>query len=1117
MTGTNGDARSREQRVNELIAQYLQAVAAGQAPDRPALLAAHPDLADDLEAFFADHDGVKHLAEPMRAPQAVTRSETATGACPAPLGTVRYFGDYELLAEIASGGMGVVYQARQVSLNRVVALKMILAGRLASPGDIQRFRTEAEAAANLDHPNIVPIHEVGEHDGQHYFSMKLIEGGSLVRHLPRLAHDQRAAAEIMATAARAVHHAHQHGILHRDLKPSNILLDTQGRPHLTDFGLAKRVDGDHQLTLSGVIVGTPSYMAPEQAAARKGLTTAVDIYSLGAVLYELLTGRPPFREETPLDTLRLVREKEPERPRAIHPDVDRDLETICLKCLEKETQKRYGSAAELADDLERWLSGEPIRARRSPLWERGVKWAKRRPAAAALIAVGVVTPFLVVAGLTFGLAREQTARRELEKTLSLQRRTLYLQQIAFAEREWSANEVGRANQLLDGCPKELRNWEWHYLKRLCRGSLLTLRGAGRNAQGPLIRGISPNVNAVAYSPDGERLAAGREAGVRIWHAKTGRLLLTLGDAKAVHSVAFSPDSRRLASAGDDPTVKVWDAATGEVVVTLRGHRSLASAVAFSPDGRRLASVSEGVQKRLSELRVWDAASGKELFTRSFPDQQTLLGVRFSPSGKRLVVVGSEDVVVCDAVAGKDVARLRGPAGWAHCAAFSPDGSLIASGQGPAVKVWDAETGQPKLTLRGHREWVYSVDFSPDGLYLASAGDEGTIKIWDIYRDDLTQGQELRTYRGHLDEVRSVTFSPDGKRLASASTDQTVKVWDATSDQQARVLPIKIVLARTVQFRPDGRHLAVGDQDGSVKICDAESGKEVLTLRGHTGDVYGTVYSGDGQRLASTSSDGTVKVWDASDGKELLSIKGLTHIPRVAISPDGRRLVTSSGAGESAEIKCWDAVTGQEQFTCRGHIEGILGLAFRPDGKWFASASADRSIKVWDAANGRERLTIRGENWVRRVAFSPDGRRLAAATDGGRIYLYDSASGQQLVAMTCEARELDDLAFSPDGTRLATVGWVGHFFGEIKLWDPEIGAEVLTFHLYPGKVLRTVKKETRPGGGEVISTSSHQTGTLVRGVAFSPDGRRLVTAGSDVLVWDAATDQTGSPPQDQPSR
>jgi hypothetical protein len=414
MTSPPSGVDAREQCLHAIIAVYLEADQAGQHPCRQELLDRHPDLAPELQAFFADHDNLKRWAEPRAAAPRPAGAPRAPAA-----GTqVRYVGDYELLDEIACGGMGVVYRARQRSLNRLVALKMIRAGVLASAAEIQRFRGEAEAAANLDHPNVVPIYEVGDYQGQPYFTMKYIEGGNLTQHVPRLLDEPQAAAQLLATVARAVHHAHERGLLHRDLKPANILLDAQGQPHITDFGLAKRVAslGEAGLTQSGAIVGTPSYMAPEQAAGRtSALTNVADVYSLGAILYELLTDRPPFKAGTPLDTLRQVVEQEPKRPRASNARVPPDLETICLKCLRKEPHARYASAEQLAEDLERFLADRPIRARRPSPLERTRKWVRRhKRVAACAIVLGLGLLVLVLMTQRRRHAQVQEARAEAD-------------------------------------------------------------------------------------------------------------------------------------------------------------------------------------------------------------------------------------------------------------------------------------------------------------------------------------------------------------------------------------------------------------------------------------------------------------------------------------------------------------------------------------------------------------------------------------------------------------------------------------------------------------------------------------------------------------------------------
>jgi serine/threonine-protein kinase len=462
------DAFDRNLLLDEAVVAYLEAVEARQAPDPQAWLDRYPELAAELADFFADRDRVGRWTEPLR--QAVlgaTAGAAGDRTAPAITGAVggpgRSFGEYELLEEIGQGGMGVIYKARHRRLKRLVALKRIRAGQLAAADDVQRFHQEAEAAASFDHPHLVPIYEVGEHDGQHYFCMKLIDGGSLAQRLAefrlpvipgqtgkddngrvwsRAEIDQRKAhiVHLLIQVARAVHYAHQRGIIHRDLKPANILLQkAESRrpkadsgespsdsaaafglrpsafsPMVTDFGLAKRVagPGEAELTQSGAIVGTPAYMAPEQAAGQKRLSTAVDVYSLGVILYELLTGRPPFRGATMLETLHQVQEREPERPRALNRLVDRDLENICLKCLEKEPPRRYGSAEALAEDLERWREGKPVRARPVGNAERLWRWCRRHPAAAGLLVTAAVLLYgLTATALVIARAREADLRR----------------------------------------------------------------------------------------------------------------------------------------------------------------------------------------------------------------------------------------------------------------------------------------------------------------------------------------------------------------------------------------------------------------------------------------------------------------------------------------------------------------------------------------------------------------------------------------------------------------------------------------------------------------------------------------------------------------------------------
>ncbi|MGD0094842.1 MAG: protein kinase, partial [Planctomycetota bacterium] len=597
---------------------------------------------------------------------------------------VRKFGDYELLGELARGGMGVVYKARQVSLNRTVALKMILTGQLASTPEVQRFQ------AALDHPNIIPIYEVGEQEGQQFFSMKLIEGGSLSQRIPQFVHDPKSAARVLAAVARAVHFAHQRGILHRDLKPANVLLDQDLNPYVMDFGLAKRVEEDSGLTESGAVVGTASYMSPEQASGQaKFLTTAADTYGLGAILYEMLTAHPPFKAATALSTLMKVRNDEPVAPRKLNPRVDRDLEIICLKCLEKDPAKRYASAEALAEDLERWAKNEPIVARASSPWERLVKWVRRRPMAAALVAVSVLALLSLIGGGAW-----YNARLSVEKNKAVaeaeRARAAEQQQGLEAERARRAEAEARMQQ------QEADKQRNHATLRLA-DSLLSQADALCLAGRPRESLDRYNEAKRTLTALGEPTFAVETGLFELNHAHPPPLHTFSGHREGVSCVAFSPDGKLALSGSIDKTLKLWDLSTGSELRTFSGHTDRVNSIAFSPDGKLALSGSWD-----KTVKLWDVATGREL--RIFSGHNhTVYGVAFSPDGK-LALSGSHDrtLKLWDVASGHELRTFSGNKGGVSSVAFSPDGKLALSGVDKALKLWDVATGRELRTFSGHK-------------------------------------------------------------------------------------------------------------------------------------------------------------------------------------------------------------------------------------------------------------------------------------------------------------------------------------------------------------------------------------------------------------------------------
>jgi WD40 repeat protein len=966
---------------------------------------------------------------------------------------------------------------------------------------VARFRAEAEAAANLDHPHIVPIYEVGEHDGQQYYAMRFVEGPSLTRR-PRA--EARQEAGLVATVARAVHHAHQHGILHRDLKPSNILVDAAGTPLVADFGLAKRVDAEGSLTESGALVGTPRYMAPEQAAGRKDLTVAADVYSLGVVLYERLTGRTPFTGETALEVLRQVREAEPPRPSSITPGLDRDLETICLKCLEKDPAKRYASAGALAEDLERWLRGEPIQARPVGQTERLWRWCRRNPALVSATGLAAVA-LVAMTGLASAFALQQFAvaaqvRREKEQTEVALRQSKRLSAVLALDRGLRLCQEDVARGML---------WLAHSLELapsedadLQRAIRMNLDGWHRQCHSLQAYAECGQPDWLLFSSDGRvALTAGHDRAnqrveVQAWEAATGKPLgPPWGHTNRLYSLALSPDGKAVLLGNNDGTARLWESATGKPLGPPLQHGQFGiTCLAVSSDGKALLTEGFG-----AEFRLWDAVAGKPLGQPLRHRDEVRAGA-FSRDGKRFLTLSDwESAQWWDTATGKLLGGVK-----AQVAAFSPDGkSVLAGGRGTA-RLWEVSSGKPQGEPLPFTGWANALAFGPAGKLVLTASRHEDLEQFEMraWREGELVGRPLRQ-EGH---VEAVQWSPGGKTFLTAQYALSGKHWAARRWQLARGLSLGktpedqplivwgVPLAPvTTAFSPDSKVFVTPLFEHAAQRWDASTGRPIGPPLAHTGHVLVVAFSPDGKTILTWSDDKTVWRWEAVTGK-LLGRHILSQDQEgwaATFSPDGRTVLTRG----LRSARLWDVATGKPIGRSLRPISEVQHWfdktveAFSPDGRFVLTAGPDASVRIWEATTGKLlRDSLKPAGPIKAAVFSPDGKMILAGGDDesgrrGEARLWDGATGRPAGAPLLHQGAVLAVAFSPDGKTAFT----GAQDGTARLWDTATG---------------------RPAHPPFV----HRSPVAV--VAFSPDGKTALTATNKkgrAQLWDVATGQPIGPP------
>jgi WD40 repeat protein/predicted Ser/Thr protein kinase len=1074
-------------------------------------------------------------------------------------------GDYEILEQLGKGGMGIVYRALQRSTNRIVALKVIRADKLEHLTAqerqewFERFRREGQIAACVEHDNLVAIYEMGHASGQYFYSMRFVEGQSLAEILRTGPLSNHRAASYMEPVARLMLKLHEKGIVHRDLKPKNILIDSkEERPFVTDFGLAKSSAYAQGLTQVEACMGTPEYIAPEQARNSATAREPSDIYSFGATLYELLTGRPPFRAADPLETLRQVREEEPLSPRRLNPAVHRDLELICLKCLQKEPQKRYANALELAEELRRYQTGEPLRHTRAvgkP--ERIWRWCRRNPLQASfigltMVALAAVTALLVTLVFIVQLREEKHQTQVLSNRLLTfsaieQGRTLCEEGDTGRGLLWLARslELGEPDQpdLEWGTRASWTGWSRTLLplkailpqdKELVTLALsidgktvftatqsdAQLRDAhtGKPIAPPLV--TPALILCAAFSPDGKLLLTGcRDNSARLWEVASGKLIGNplYHDRRAnqpVKALAFSPDGRMAVTGSWDRTAIIWDVATRMPIGQPLQHRGALFSVCFSAGGNRILTGS-AVSKK--ELMAFCSA-------RAIGWLGSALGQGPCVAAPALAAFGhvGENVAgearLWDTATGRLIAQPLGHRREVEAAAFSSDGKAIVTVSGGTAQVWDLATGkstaEPFLLQNG----MSAVTFSAEGKWLLTGGKDGTSQLYGV-SPLMTVGSRLH----HRGRVTRVAFSVDGSFLVTGSSDKNVRLWEI-QPPLSRPLPLNHqgdhIQAAALSL--DGSMLATGSEEGNIQIWDSATGKARDLCPKHQGLVKAIAFGPDGKTLLTGALD-EGRLWDVAGGIPVTVFRNPKpiwgQVVEAAYSPDGKTILTATLDGK---VWGWDAAVGQPIGQLSQHVETVHRIAFSPNGKLFVTASEDCSAQVWDAST-RQPIgpPLRHGGPVLAAVFNSDGRFVLTGSKDGTAQLWDAITGQTISPRLAQESPVWVVAFSPDDSLILTMSR-----DAVRLWDTKTGRHRGTLLQHQGVINAAVFS---PDGRLVLTGSEDRTAkfwdavtgkqcgpslhhrSLVGRVLFTPDGKTALTTGygETARFWDVPVPVKGS--------